>query len=120
LETGQKAAIAFSALLAIALPLYFLGELDRQESFVDEFAGESITRGEHIVEEFACFSCHGPEGVGGSAEFVEQRSGVTVSWTAPSLNDILFRYDEDEVNYWVTFGQVSLRLVTYQHVPPPS
>jgi mono/diheme cytochrome c family protein len=105
LETGQKAAIAFSALLAISLPLYFLGELDRQESFVDEFAGESITRGEHIVEEFACFSCHGPEGVGGSAQFVEQRSGVTVSWTAPPLNDILFRYDEDEVNYWVTFGR---------------
>lgn len=105
LETGQKAAIAFSALLAISLPLYFLGELDRQESFVEEFAGESIARGEHIVEEFACFSCHGPEGVGGSAQFVEQRSGVTVSWTAPALNDILFRYDEDEVNYWVTFGR---------------
>ncbi len=105
LETGQKAAIAFSAFLAISLPLYFLGELDRQEGFVEEFSAESISRGEHIVEEFACFSCHGPEGVGGSAQFVEQRSGVTVSWTAPALNDIFFRYDEDEVNYWVTFGR---------------
>jgi mono/diheme cytochrome c family protein len=105
LEAGQKAAIAFSALLAISLPLYFLGELDRQEAFVDEFAGESIARGEHIVEEFACFSCHGPEGAGGSARFVEQRSGVTVQWEAPSLNDIFLRYDEDEVNYWVTFGR---------------
>ena len=105
LETGQKAAIAFSAFLAISLPLYFLGELDRQEAFVEEFAGESISRGEHIVEEFACFSCHGPEGVGGSSQFVEQRSGVTVSWAAPALNDIFYRYDEDEVNYWVTFGR---------------
>jgi mono/diheme cytochrome c family protein len=82
-----------------------LGELDRQEAFVDEFAGESIARGEHIVEEFACFNCHGPEGAGGVARYVEQRSGVTVSWEAPSLNDILFRYDEDEVNYWITFGR---------------
>ncbi|MEX1037674.1 MAG: c-type cytochrome [Acidimicrobiia bacterium] len=105
LESGQKAAIAFSALLAIALPLYFLGELDRQDAFVEEFATESISRGEHIVEEFACFSCHGPEGVGGSAQFVEQRSGVTVSWAAPALNDIFYRYDDDEVNFWVTFGR---------------
>ena len=105
LEAGQKAAIAFSALLAVSLPLYFLGELDRQEAFVDEFAGESIARGEHIVEEFRCFNCHGPEGAGGVARYVEQRSGVTVSWEAPSLNDILFRYDEDEVNYWITFGR---------------
>ncbi|HUF95549.1 MAG TPA: c-type cytochrome [Acidimicrobiia bacterium] len=105
LEAGQKAAIAFSALLAVSLPLYFLGELDRQDAFVDEFAGESIARGEHIVEEFACFNCHGPEGAGGVARYVEQRSGVTVSWEAPSLNDILLRYDEDEVNYWITFGR---------------
>jgi mono/diheme cytochrome c family protein len=30
---------------------------------------------------------------------------VTVSWAAPSLNDVFFRFDEDEVNYWVTFGR---------------
>lgn len=105
LETGQKAAIAFSAFMAISLPLYFLGEPDRQVGFEEQFADESIERGAHLVEEFACFSCHGPEGVGGTASFVEKRSGVTVSWTAPSLNDVLYRYDEDEVNFWVTYGR---------------
>lgn len=105
IETAQKAAIAFSAFLAISLPLYFLGELDRQEAFVEEFSEASVSRGAHVVEEYACFSCHGPEGVGGSAQFIEQRSGVTVSWEAPSLNDVLLRYDEDEVNYWITFGR---------------
>ena len=105
LEGGQKAAIAFSAFLAISLPLYFLTEPARQQGFVDEFAEASITRGEHIVEEFACFSCHGPEGSGGVAPYVEKRSGVTVSWAAPSLNDVFFRYDEDEVNFWVTYGR---------------
>jgi mono/diheme cytochrome c family protein len=105
LENGQKAAIVFSAFLAISLPLYFLGEPARQEGFVEEFSQASITRGEHIVAEFACFGCHGPDGSGGVANYVEKRSGVTVSWVAPSLNDIFFRYDEDEVNFWVTYGR---------------
>lgn len=105
LEGGQKAAIGFSAFLAIALPLYFLGETNRQEGFVEEFAEASIERGEHIVEEFACFSCHGPLGVGGAAPFVEKRSGVAVSWAAPALDDVLYRYNEDEVNFWVTYGR---------------
>ncbi|HEY5889078.1 MAG TPA: c-type cytochrome [Acidimicrobiia bacterium] len=105
LETGQKAAIAFSAFLAISLPLYFLGEQDRQDAFVEEFAAESVARGEHIVEEFACFSCHGPGGSGGVAQYVEKRSGVTVQWVAPSIDDVFFRYDESEINFWVTFGR---------------
>ena len=105
LEGGQKAAIAFSAFLAISLPLYFLTEQQRQEGFVEEFAEGSIERGEHLVGEFGCFNCHGPEGTGGVAPYVEKRSGVTVEWAVPSLNDIFFRYEEDEVNFWVTYGR---------------
>jgi mono/diheme cytochrome c family protein len=105
LEGGQKAAIAFSAFLAISLPLYFLSETDRQENFVVEFEEAAQERGAHIVEEFRCFDCHGPEGVGGTASYVEKRSGVTVAWAVPSLNDVLFRYDEDEVNFWITYGR---------------
>ena len=105
LENGQKFAIAMSAFLAVSLPLYFLGEPARQEGFVEEFATASAERGAHIVEEFACFSCHGPEGVGGVASYVEKRSGVTVAWAAPSLDDVLFRYTPDEVNFWVTYGR---------------
>lgn len=105
LEGGQKAAIAFSAFLAIALPLYFLGETNRQEGFVEEFAESQIERGAHIVEEFKCFDCHGPLGVGGSAAYVEKRSGIAVSWTAPSLDDVLYRYDRFELNFWVTYGR---------------
>ena len=105
LEKSQKVAIVGSAFLVISLPLYFLGETNRQEAFVEDFADESVERGENLVEEFACFSCHGPLGVGGSAPFVEKRSGVSVSWTAPSLNDVLYRYDTEELNFWVTFGR---------------
>ncbi len=105
LENSQKFAIAASAFLAIALPMYFLTETPRQEGFAEQFAEESIERGEHIVEEFACFGCHGPLGSGGTATFVEKRSGVTVAWTAPSLDDVLYRYDEDELNFWITYGR---------------
>lgn len=105
LEGGQKAAIAFSAFLAISLPLYFLGESERQEGFVEEFSEASIERGAELVEEFGCFDCHGPLGAGGSAPFVEQRSGIAVSWAAPSLDDVFYRYDHDEVTYWVTYGR---------------
>jgi mono/diheme cytochrome c family protein len=105
LEGGQKAAIAFSAFLAISLPLYFLTEQERQAGFVDEFSTASVTRGEHIVAEYLCFNCHGPEGSGGTTSYVEKRSGVTVAWAVPSLDDVFFRYDEDEVNFWVTYGR---------------
>lgn len=109
LETSQKAAVLLSAFLAVSLPLYFLGEQQRQEGFVEQFDEESVARGEVLAgpqpEGYDCFSCHGPEGIGGAAGYVEKRSGVTVSWEAPSLNDVFYRYDEDEVAFWITYGR---------------
>lgn len=105
LESGQKTAVLLSAFLAISLPLYFLGEPERQEGFDEQFDEESVERGEALWTEYACDSCHGPEGVGGSAQYVEKRSGVNVSWEAPSINDVFLRYDEEEVRYWITYGR---------------
>ena len=105
LEKSQKVAIVSAAFLAISLPLYFLGENNRQEGFVEQFDEESVLRGEHLVEEFGCYSCHGPLGVGGVAPFIEKRSGVAVSWVSPPIDDVFYRYDEDEVNFWLTFGR---------------
>ncbi|MEX0667404.1 MAG: c-type cytochrome [Acidimicrobiia bacterium] len=105
LERFQQVAVLISGFMAVSLPLYFLGETQRQESFVDQFHEESVARGEHLVEEFACFSCHGAGGGGGSASYIEKRTAVTVFWSAPSLNDVLYRYSPDEVNFWVTYGR---------------
>ncbi len=110
LEKTQKAAIAFSAFLTIALPLYFLSEPSRQQGFVEEFAQASIDRGATLVAPvvgFDCFSCHGPLGAGGGASYVEPRTGVAVQWTAPRLDDIFYRYSDDEVAYWITFGRAN-------------
>lgn len=105
IERAQQAAVLLSAFLAVGLPLYYLGENQRQESFVEQFHEESVERGEHLVEEFACYDCHGPGGSGGVASFVEKRTGVTVEWEAPPLNDIFYRYGREEVRHWITFGR---------------
>ena len=107
LERIQQAAVLLSAFLAVGLAVYYLSETDRQESFVDQFHEESVERGAELVgpDEADCWSCHGPSGVGGVASYVEKRTGVNVSWSAPSLDDIFLRYDRDIITYWVTYGR---------------
>jgi hypothetical protein len=81
LETSRlnktlTAALFSSALLAVALPLYFLTESGRQADFVEMFEEEAVHIGELIYMEqspdnpegFGCIACHGAEGVGGGAD----------------------------------------------------
>ncbi|NNC92293.1 MAG: hypothetical protein HKN80_07340 [Acidimicrobiia bacterium] len=118
LETSRlnktlTAALFSSALLAISLPLYFLTESGRQADFVELFEEEAVHIGELIYMEqsqdnpegFGCIACHGAEGVGGGADYVEARTGASVSWSAPSLNDVFYRYDDEEVRYWLIWGR---------------
>ena len=86
------------------IPLYYLGEKSRQEGFVVEFEEVSIERGEHLYEEFGCGNCHAPDGSGGAASYVEKRSGVTATWAVPSINNVFYRYDDDEVLFWLIYG----------------
>lgn len=102
-----RAALFGSALLAIALPWYAFNEPGRQEAFADELAHFDIEEGEHwySTDGFGCADCHGPTGGGGGAEWTEERSGVSVTWAVPSLDDVLYRYSEDEVSYWIEYGR---------------
>ena len=107
LERIQQGAVLLSAFLAVGLAVYYLSETDRQLGVGDQFHEESVERGAKLVGpgEADCWSCHGPNGVGGVAGYVEKRTGVSVSWAAPALNDIFFRYDRDIISYWVTYGR---------------
>ena len=113
LNRTLTAALFSSALLAIALPLYFLTESGRQADFEELFHEEALHIGELIYMEqspdnpegFGCIACHGADGVGGGADFIDPRTGAKVTWAAPALNDILYRYDEDEVRFWLTWGR---------------
>jgi len=100
-------AVLVASLLTIMIPLYYLGEETRQEGFVEEFEEASIERGEHLYEEFGCGNCHASDGSGGAASYVEKRSGVTVIWAAPSINNVFYRYDDDEVLFWLIYGRAN-------------
>ena len=99
------AAVVAAAVLAIALPVYYIGESRRQANAAEKFEEKDIEEGEHWYEFFSCIQCHGPDAGGGAADWVEARSGLTTAWSAPSLNDVLFRYSESEVEYWLNYGR---------------
>ncbi|MGH9168570.1 MAG: c-type cytochrome, partial [Acidimicrobiia bacterium] len=108
LDRVLAVALTLATFLAISLPIYYLGEARRHSAFAQGFSDEAVERGRHIFEEeFQCVNCHGPGGTGGSAPFVEERSGIQTTWAAPSLNDVFYRYDEDEVRYWIVFGRAN-------------
>ncbi|MGZ4727118.1 MAG: c-type cytochrome [Acidimicrobiales bacterium] len=103
-------ALALLAVIALALPLYWLAEPGRQSGAVEAFKEEAISRGATVYNVKAkCSDCHGPAGVGGvrsytllnaNGDFVAQ-----VSWKAPALNTVLFRYSKDEVKYILNYGR---------------
>ena len=102
-----RAALFGSILLAIALPWYAFNEPGRQEAAAEMIADDGVAAGAHFfsVDGFGCAECHGPTGGGGAAPFTETRSGVDVAWAVPSLDDVFYRYSEEEVRYWITFGR---------------
>lgn len=105
LEKTQVVAVLLSGFLAVGLPLYYLFEGNRQAGFEEQFHEESVERGKFQVEQLGCYGCHGPGGAGGAAAYTEKRTGASVLWAAPSLDDIFYRYGRDQVVYWVTYGR---------------
>jgi mono/diheme cytochrome c family protein len=121
LERFLGAAVIFSAILAAALPAYWLLEPGRQKKMSKDFLADSVERGmfrfakagtvpPSEVLNLECARCHGAKAEGGAATFLLQPSqpgelAKTVSWTAPSLNDVLLRFSRDEVTQIITYGR---------------
>lgn len=99
------AAVIASAFLAVALPAYYIGESRRQADAAEAFEEKDIEEGEHWYAVFECIGCHGADAGGGGAEWIEARSGLSTTWAAPSLNDVLYRYSEEEVEFWLNYGR---------------
>ncbi|MEZ5174769.1 MAG: c-type cytochrome [Acidimicrobiia bacterium] len=102
-----RAALFLSVLLAITMPWYAINEPDRQAAAAEAIVEEDVAAGAHwySVTGFQCVDCHGPNGGGGAVAFTEPRSGVQTSWKVPSLNDVFYRYTEDEVRHWIVYGR---------------
>ena len=107
LDRTLSVAVLVASLLTVMIPLYYLGEQNRQEEFIEYFDEVSVERGEHLYEEFGCGNCHGVDGSGGAASYVEKRSGVSVIWAAPAINNVFYRYDSEEIRYWLIFGRAN-------------
>jgi len=98
-------AVVVAAILAIILPVYYINESKRQATAAEKFVELDIHEGEHWYTVFVCVDCHGPAGGGGSAEYIEERSGLTSNWSVPSLDDVFYRYEFDEVEHVEIFGR---------------
>ncbi len=100
--------------IALALPLYWLNEPGRQAGAVDDFNRKFTDRGSELFATtedggLNCAGCHGPEGVGGVANYTltdpNGNFDQQVQWQAPALNTVLWRFSEDEVRYILVYGR---------------
>ena len=97
--------------IAVALPLYWLAEPGRQADAVQGFKNTFIARGENIyVNGAQCANCHGPEGVGGVANYTitDPSTGdfvAQVQWQAPALNTVMYRYTPEQVKFILNYGR---------------
>ena len=109
LDLSLTAGLVCIVIIAVGLPLYWLGEPGRQDGLVvlsDEIA---IHRGEELYEE-RCATCHGTvAGPGGLRDhtLVDENGAflAAVKWKVPSLGAVLFRYSADEVRYVLNYGR---------------
>jgi mono/diheme cytochrome c family protein len=142
LQRIQAWGLVATAATAAFIPLYWLPEQQRQESFVERFNEESLRRGSLIfavppeleedasAEQFkederalslgqGCANCHGAASPGETPEdgtdiasgglatpaFTDPVTGKTVAYTAPPLNPVFSRWDEEVVKFTVERGR---------------
>lgn len=100
-----RAAVIAAAGMAILLPWYAFNEANRQADAIETLSELDIEEGDRWFHQFECYQCHGEDLGGGVVQFVEPRSGVESAWLVPSLNDVLYRFDESEVEFVVEYGR---------------
>lgn len=108
LDLSLFAGAGTLAIIALALPLYWLGEPGRQQGYEADTNRQFADRGGEAYEEL-CAQCHGADGVGAAAPFTvlddEGRFISSVSWDAPALNTVLYRFSEEEVLHVLNYGR---------------
>jgi mono/diheme cytochrome c family protein len=109
----------FAAIIAVALPVYWLREPNRQQESVNYFDEGAVARGAVLfansqmeaydqAKSLQCANCHGTDLGGGStsvAHIFNDKSGAIVPWRAPALNTVLQRFSPEEVNGIITNGR---------------
>ncbi len=111
----QFLAVILLATMVVGLPLYWVLEPGRQEAKSRSWDKQFATWGSHLFAPtadggFNCAGCHGGmTATGGSAEFVVTDPLTSkveeVTWKAPALNTVLYRFDASEVTFIITYGR---------------
>lgn len=110
LDLSLTGGLALLTMIAVALPLYWLGEPGRHEGLVAFTDSQAAKRGAQLYED-NCAQCHGTaNGEGGvAADYsLVDRNGVyvqQVQWKAPSLAAVLDRFSYDELKYILNYGR---------------
>lgn len=122
LERAQIWAVITLFITVLGLFVYWLDEPSRQAGAIVGFDKRAASRGfvlfqpatsnvpEGNIGHFGCGGCHGSVGQGGVAQFAitdDLGRSRPVKWTAPSLDDVLLRFDDDEVRTVITYGRAN-------------
>lgn len=114
LERVQLFGVLLLALIVIMLPLYWVFEPHRQAGATSGKESRFVSWGSKLYATtaeggFNCAGCHGANGGGGAAPYSipDPNTGENkaVSWTAPAINTIFYRYDESEVKFILVYGR---------------
>lgn len=117
-------ALVMMTLVALSLPVYWLGEPARQVGAIKGFDKRSVHRGEELFGKgehgFGCSDCHGADGGGGVVKTLVKQyneDGSTkmdsngkpvlnrVEWVAPRVNDIGLRYRPEQIRNVLIYGR---------------
>lgn len=115
LELVQVLGVLLLMVIVVGLPLYWMFEPSRMAG-AEEYQKKTFERwGASLFAStedggFNCAGCHGGmTGVGGVAPFniADPRTGEVkaVNWIAPSVNDVFYRYNEEEVRFILVYGR---------------
>ncbi|MFM8626085.1 MAG: c-type cytochrome [Actinomycetota bacterium] len=115
LERVQLLGLVFLVIITIALPLYWVLEPGRQvgaefgfEKRFTKWGGRNFAA--TADGGFNCAGCHGGMSAnGGVAEYsvTDPKTGEVkaVSWKAPALNTVLYKFSEDEIRFILNYGR---------------
>jgi mono/diheme cytochrome c family protein len=114
LERVQILGVLLLVVLVIGLPLYWIFEPSRMAGATHQKEATFVAWGSRLFATTAeggynCAGCHGATGGGGSAPYTvtDPLTGETksVTWIAPALNNVLYRFDESEVEFILVYGR---------------
>ena len=115
LERVQLIGLILLATITIGLPVYWLLEPSRQAGASEGYDNRFVTWGSRLFDTtanggFNCAGCHGGmTATGGAAAWTvtDTKTGEvkSVTWKAPALNTVFYRFDESEVRFILTYGR---------------